>query len=181
MLLLFVSVSAILIGLAELSRLASPVLPLILYPAWFSLMMYVVLTYVLANDRKIVHFIATGGSEMILAMLLVAMLAATIIFGILCQEIHEHLGTGFDGVDRHDRWYWIGFGFDNLFEAAFLDAPNVYGLSITTIRASNIWTQTLVLLFRGSCNLLIIRAVLRYWTYLRSFLFADRVERRNSY
>jgi hypothetical protein len=177
MLLLFFLVSAVLIGLSELSRQWSPTLPAILYPLWFAAMMYVILTYITANDRKIVRFIATGGSEMILAMLLVSMLAATVTFGMVCREIFARVGTGFSGVSDPSALYWVAFGFDNLFEAAFLDAPNVYGLNITTIQASEFWTQTLVLVFRAAANLLIIRAVLRYWGYLRNFLFANRVER----
>ena len=175
MTLLFSTLSAILIGLSELSRHFSPGLPLLLYGISFALAMYVIITYITANDRKIVRFIATGGSELILAMLLVSMVAATVLFGLVCKEVHFGLGTGFSGDLGPDPLLWIGFGFDNLFEALFLDAPNVYRLNMTNIQADTFWTQTLVLLFRSAANLLIIRAVVRYWEFLRSFMFSRRL------
>ncbi len=177
MVLLFTVLSAILIGLSELSRFLSPQLPLICYAVSFTLVMYSILTYITANDRKIVRFMATGGSEMILAMLLVSMFTATVLFGLVCKELFYRLGAGFAGEIQSNPLLWIGFGFDNLFEALFLDAPNIYGLNITNIQADNFWTQSLVLMFRSAANLLIIRAVLRNWGFLRNFLFARRMSR----
>ncbi len=175
MALLFATVGAILVGVSELSRQFSPELPLVLYSLSFALAMYVILTYITANDRKIVRFIATGGSEIILAMLLVSMIAATVLFGLVCKEVHYTLGTGFSGDLGPNPLLWIGFGFDNLFEALFLDVPNVYRMNMTNIQADTFWTQTLVLLFRSAANLLIIRAVVRYWEFLRSFMFSRRL------
>lgn len=167
--------TSLVIGVTELGRLLAPGLPLLLYPLWFLVAMYVILTYITANDRKIVRMLATGGSEVALAMLLVSMLAATVLFGMLCKELCYGVGCGFSGHLRPDPWLWVGYGFDNLFEAVFLDITEIYQLSFTDIQPVGFWSQSLVFLFRTAANLLIIRALLRYWGFLASFLFARRL------
>lgn len=175
MLLLFVSATALLVGLAELLRGVASTIPAVLYGGSFLATLYIILTYIMANDRKIVRFMATGGSEIIAAMLVTATLAATVLFGLVCRELAMGLGAGFAGGDTAGALTWVGFGFDNLLEAMLLDAPNIYGLHFTDITPTLFWSQTLVLVFRTLANLLMLRALLRSWGFLRRFLFAERL------
>ncbi len=175
MIVAFSAFSVFCIVVSELSRHFSPYLPLACYFILFCGGVYIILTFLLATDKKVVRFIALGGTELMIAMLLVVVIASTVVFGLFCRELYFELEGGFAGNIDADFVLWVGFGFDNLFEAIFLDAPAIYGLNFADIEPATFTAQTLVFCFRAIVSLLVLKAIIRYWGFIRDFLSARAI------
>ena len=154
-----------LITLSELSRYLFAFLPLICYTGS---LIFVVLLALVGRGKKEVMDIKSSGGEAGLALLFMQVVMSTIIFGLICRELYINSGAGFIGGSNLDRLPWIEFGFDNLFEAILFDIPTIYGLHLSSIKAYTFLTQTLVLIFRLTIDLIPIKALIGYWRTMKT-------------
>ncbi|MFQ6026775.1 MAG: hypothetical protein ACE5Q6_04580 [Dehalococcoidia bacterium] len=97
-------------------------------------------------------------------------IGVTILFGFVCEDLHSLTDIAFAVPPSPDFLHWIIFAFDNLFEAALLDFPNIYDLQGSPIEVGSFWSRTLVFSFRVAIDLIIIRTMINHFGIVRKGL-----------
>ncbi|HKP52051.1 MAG TPA: hypothetical protein VJ183_05305 [Chloroflexia bacterium] len=103
----------------------------------------------------------------------VVILCATAIL-VSFSQIAKHLYVLFGGFNANNAgyWHWLRFGVSKLLEGPVLDIAGGYKLQLSEIVPTDIWSQTLVLIFRTSLQILVLATLFREfrrWRHYRAF------------
>jgi hypothetical protein len=94
------------------------------------------------------------------AALFAGTVSSAAIFGVLCRELFLNGLLNFQNGAGAGYRSWIGFGFDNLFEAVLLDIPSLYNVYSSPIRPGAFWSATLMLLYRLAVDLVLFKMLI---------------------
>jgi len=161
---LFVLVTALCglaLGLAALLRLLFPPAALLLLALALPLVILISVSFGGPNYAKgrLGAFDMSQFEE--LAVIAAGLLCSPFLFGALCREIFLLRLLAFQNAGSAGYSAWIGFGFDNLFEAVLLDIPALYSLHSSPIRAVSFWSASLVLLYRLAVDLVLLKLLIQ--------------------
>ena len=165
----FLCFGVLLIGLCEFSRFLSAAFPVYLYGLALGAVVFIMWGVLVTEIEELHESFRKDGGEADFAMTLVGMILSAILFGLFCRELFLSVGVGFTGDDGTHRAKWIGFGFDNLFEAIFFDIPTIYDLHWANIVPVSFWTKLLLITFRVTLDVVLIKALFRHWDVWKEF------------
>lgn len=99
-----------------------------------------------------------GLFELDFTLTLLGSIAVIVGFSQLCR--HLFLMAGGFVSQQTGYWHWLRFGFSNLFESALFDIPAIYEWNLSEIKATSVWSRTIVFAFRTTIEFLVVVMIL---------------------